>query len=480
MQSIIYIAKDETFKYILEVFYMHPNEELRELAYRKAKNIYGKKLPGKVLERLERELIFIIENELSSVYLTLSYLVERNSLKHFEWCVRGIGWNSFVAYLCGFTPLNPLPPHYVCIHDKVSDFLVKNARMSCQLPDRECPICGSKMSKLGESLPQELYMPKAVYKGKGKHKIQIDVGHNNLNEIESSLEEISNEFGDCFLKKDYYIWEITPFAIFDFIKALYKSTNVSPESIDIEAEDVINVFRNRESIGLSYSTYRGYPLGTRGVIDGDDLLDLLLISKPKSFNDLIHVKGIYHSTGLLTSGQWEKLSSKQISISNMITSVEDFYETMIDCGISKKDALLNAELLRRGKDIDSNIISVFFDKLEESDEVNLKDQVFNAEYVFPRAWIIYLTMRLYWLAYYKFNFPNEFYNEYFRIFASDSEMEVISGGWKCIKKQLNAMDYKLENRSKINTFELAIEMIERQMMQVDTNKIWLYYHGNKF
>ena len=44
---------------------MHPNEELRELAYRKAKNIYGKKLPGKVLERLERELIFIIENELS-------------------------------------------------------------------------------------------------------------------------------------------------------------------------------------------------------------------------------------------------------------------------------------------------------------------------------------------------------------------------------------------------------------------------------
>ncbi len=459
---------------------MHPNEELRELAYRKAKNIYGKKLPGKVLERLERELIFIIENELSSVYLTLSYLVERNSLKHFEWCVRGIGWNSFVAYLCGFTPLNPLPPHYVCIHDKVSDFLVKNARMSCQLPDRECPICGSKMSKLGESLPQELYMPKAVYKGKGKHKIQIDVGHNNLNEIESSLEEISNEFGDCFLKKDYYIWEITPFAIFDFIKALYKSTNVSPESIDIEAEDVINVFRNRESIGLSYSTYRGYPLGTRGVIDGDDLLDLLLISKPKSFNDLIHVKGIYHSTGLLTSGQWEKLSSKQISISNMITSVEDFYETMIDCGISKKDALLNAELLRRGKDIDSNIISVFFDKLEESDEVNLKDQVFNAEYVFPRAWIIYLTMRLYWLAYYKFNFPNEFYNEYFRIFASDSEMEVISGGWKCIKKQLNAMDYKLENRSKINTFELAIEMIERQMMQVDTNKIWLYYHGNKF
>ena len=458
---------------------MHTNEELRDLSYRKAKNIYGNKLPSKVIERLERELRYISETELSSVYLTLSYLVERNSLKHFEWCVRGIGWNSFVAYLCGFTPLNPLPPHYVCIHDKVSDFLVDSARMSCQLPDRECPICGSKMSKLGESLPQELYMPKAVYKGKRKHKIQIDVGHNNLNEIESSLEEISNEFGDCFLKKDYYIWEITPFAIFDFITALYKATNVSPESIDMEAEDVINVFRDRESIGLSYSTYRGYPLGTRGVIDGDDLLDLLLISKPKTFNDLIHIIGIYHSNGLLTHGQWWQLSENRISISNMITSVEDFYETMIDCGISKKDALLNAELLRRGKDIDSNIISIFIDKLEESDEINLMEQVFHAEYVFPRALIIYLAMRLYWLAYYKFNFPKEFYNEYFRIFASDSEMEIINGGWLCVKKQLHFMDNEIENRNRINIFELAIEMFERQMMQGDMNKIWLYYHGSK-
>ncbi len=89
-------------------------------------------------------------------------------------------------------------------------------------------------------------------------------------------------------------------------------------------------------------------------------------------------------------------------------------------------------------------------------------------------------MHLYWRAYYKFSFPKEFYNEYFRTFASDSEMEVISIGGLCVKKQITGMDYKLESRSEINTFELAIEMFEQQMMQGDTNKIWLYYHGNKF
>ena len=78
------------------------------------------------------------------------------------------------------------------------------------------------------------------------------------------------------------------------------------------------------------------------------------------------------------------------------------------------------------------------------------------------------------------NFPKKFYNEYFRTFASDSEVEVISRGWLCVKKQLTGMDYKLESRGEINTFELAIEMFEQQMMQGDTNKIWLYYHGNKF
>ena len=59
-------------------------------------------------------------------------------------------------------------------------------------------------------------------------------------------------------------------------------------------------------------------------------------------------------------------------------------------------------------------------------------------------------------------------------------MEVISIGGLCVKKQITGMDYKLESRSEINTFELAIEMFEQQMMQGDTNKIWLYYHGNKF
>lgn len=57
------------------------------------------------------------------------------------------------------------------------------------------------------------------------------------------------------------------------------------------------------------------------------------------------------------------------------------------------------------------------------------------------------------------NFPKNFYNEYFRTSASDSEMEVISRGWLCVKK-LTGMDYKLESRGEINTFELAIEMFE--------------------
>ncbi|SFH81792.1 hypothetical protein SAMN04487861_10594 [Selenomonas ruminantium] len=44
---------------------MHPIEELRDLSYRKAKNIYVNKLPSKVIERLERELRYISETELS-------------------------------------------------------------------------------------------------------------------------------------------------------------------------------------------------------------------------------------------------------------------------------------------------------------------------------------------------------------------------------------------------------------------------------
>ncbi len=86
---------------------------------------------------------------------------------------------------------------------------------------------------------------------------------------------------------------------------------------------------------------------------------------------------------------------------------------------------------------------------------------------------IFLQIKLFIFSTYLMNdnniheFSKKFHNEYFRTFASDSEMEVINGGWMCEKKQSHYMDYEIENRNRINIFELAIEMFERQMMQGD-------------
>ena len=53
---------------------------------------------------------------------------------------------------------------------------------------------------------------------------------------------------------------------------------------------------------------------------------------------------------------------------------------------------------------------------------------------------IFLQIKLFIFSMYLMNdnniheFSKKFYNEYFRTFASDSEMEVISRGWLCVKK----------------------------------------------
>lgn len=137
------------------------DEEIRNTCYDTAKSIYGEELPEVVVKRLEKELDPIIKYGFSANYLISERLVKKSNKDGYLVGSRGSVGSSVVATFLGISEVNPLPAHYVCLNSecKYSEwFLDGSIPSGFDLPDKECPKCGSKLKGEGQDIPFETFL----------------------------------------------------------------------------------------------------------------------------------------------------------------------------------------------------------------------------------------------------------------------------------------------------------------------------------
>ena len=208
---------------------------VEDMVYTKAREWYGDPLPDNIRERIEQELKGIIGGGFDVIYLIAQKLVKKSNDDGYLVGSRGSVGSSFVATMMGITEVNPLPSHYRCPNCKHSIF--KNEKgedlaieygIGFDLPDKDCPKCGTKMIKDGED------MPFATFLGFNADKVpDIDLNFSDLNQA-AAHEYTKVLFGVDNVYRAGTIGTVADKTAYGFVKNYCEEKNIVMRNIEIE------------------------------------------------------------------------------------------------------------------------------------------------------------------------------------------------------------------------------------------------------
>jgi DNA polymerase-3 subunit alpha (Gram-positive type) len=248
------------------------------------------------------------------------------------------------------------------------------------------------------------------------------------------------------------------------IKELEDLTGIKAATISLNDRQTMALFSGIEPLGVTPDEI-GSSVGTYGIPEFGTrfVRQMLEATRPTTFSELVRISGLSHGTDVWLNNAQVLIESNVASLSEVICTRDDIMIYLIQQGMDKNQAFQIMENVRKGKGLKDNQKNVMQDCQIPSWYIESCQKI---RYMFPKAHAVAYVMMAFRIAYFKINYPREFYASFFSIRAEDFEAQTVLEGIDKIAqriKEINRMGFKAPQKEKklLPVLEVALEMCAR-------------------
>lgn len=437
---------------------------LREICYEKLAEIYGDNISQDVQDQVDWELHSLMQSGSDSTMLHAKELVDESGLSPYEIGYRGSLGGMMVAYLCGiicFNPMEarlPLYPEFLIGLDG-DKYLDVDLNFPEEVQRKMWEACndlegigaafhGGIMTCINASEAEQ-----AIDEYESYHGLNFEVEQRRW--IADRLVNVTRQHGMSagemlLIPEANSVYEFTPLVKLpgngDCATAISHHALENLNRFDILSNKHITMlFKLIRKTGVDVSTISlddeevGKLLGGHnervsqvGIpeFDTEYVRNAARQYGVSIFTDVVQLNCLMHGTCVWENNGLDLLCTDDTTKDSIIASREDIFDSLLALGFAKEDSFKIAEFVRKGKARHGS------KKWQEYRKIILAagapewfvDSCEKIRYMFPRAHAYIYALHAWWIAWFKLHYPQEFYDTYIEVQASDEMKEILVKG----------------------------------------------------
>lgn len=248
------------------------------------------------------------------------------------------------------------------------------------------------------------------------------------------------------------------------IKELEDLTGVKASLISLSDKKTMSLFSSAEALGVTEEDI-GSCVGTFGIPEFGTrfVRQMLEATRPTTFVELVRISGLSHGTDVWLNNAQTLIENGTATLNEVICTRDDIMIYLIEKGMEKRQAFKIMEKVRKGKGLNNEEVSLMEQNNVPSWYIESCQKI---KYMFPKAHAVAYVTMAFRIAYFKVNYPREFYASFFSIRAEDFDADTILQGYDAVKKRIvdiDKMGYSASQKDKklVPILELAAEMYAR-------------------
>lgn len=251
------------------------------------------------------------------------------------------------------------------------------------------------------------------------------------------------------------------------LKHLEELTGVKAEDIDISAPELYELLTSCKPLGVNPEDIK-CETGTLAIneLGTEFMTNLLMLTKPKNFSELVKVSGLSHGTNTWKNNAENFVESNSFDFKTVPACRDDVFVYLLHkckeyenktgrkSPLSKLDCFKIMEFTRKGKA--DRFLAELEDKMQAiSVDYSYIRSLKKIRYMFPKAHAVSYVIWALQLLWYKLYYPQEFYNVYFKFCYNELYSSIVNKSineiWQLFKEP---SDYH-------NQYKAVLEMLER-------------------